>query len=53
VIPALRLQLDTGQAPTRRMMEWIQFYLLGGASLDELERGLEAERARVARRKES
>jgi hypothetical protein len=34
-------------------MEWIQFYLLGVASLDELKQGLEAERARVARRKKS
>jgi len=46
LIAALLLQLYTGQAPTRRMMELIQFYLLGVASLDELEQGLEAERAR-------
>lgn len=53
LIAALLLQLYTGQAPSRRMMELIQFYLLGVASLDELEQGLEAERARVARRKKS
>jgi hypothetical protein len=35
------------------MMELIQFYLLGVASLDELEQGLERERQRVARRKKS
>jgi hypothetical protein len=51
--PALLLQLYTGQAPTRRMMELIQFYLLGVATLDELEKGLERERQRVARRKKS
>lgn len=53
LIAALLLQLYTGQPPNRRMMELIQFYLLGVATLDELERGLEAERARVARRKKS
>jgi hypothetical protein len=35
------------------MMELIQFYLLGVASLDELEQGLERERQRSARRKKS
>jgi IS4 transposase len=53
LIAALLLQLYTGQAPNRRMMELIQFYLLGVASLDELEQGLERERQRVARRKKS
>jgi IS4 transposase len=53
LIAALLLQLYTGQAPNRRMMELIQFYLLGVATLDELERGLDAERARIARRKKS
>jgi Transposase DDE domain len=53
LIAALLLQLYTGQAPNRRMMELIQFYLLGVASLDELEQGLEAERQRLARRKKS
>jgi hypothetical protein len=53
LIAALLLQLYTGQAPNRRMMELIQFYLLGVASLDELERGLEAERGRLARRKKA
>jgi hypothetical protein len=53
LIAALLLQLYTGQAPNRRMMELIQFYLLGVASLEELERGLAAERQRVARRKKS
>lgn len=53
LIAALLLQLYTGQRPNRRMMELIQFYLLGVASLEELERGLAAERARVARRKKS
>ena len=53
LIAALLLQLYTGQAPNRRMMELIQFYLLGVASLEELEQGLTAERQRVARRKKS
>jgi hypothetical protein len=53
LIVALLLQLYTGQAPNRRMMELIQLYLLGVADLDELEQGLGAERARVARRKKS
>lgn len=53
LIAALLLQLYTGQAPTRRMMELIHFYLLGVADLDELEQGLERERQRVARRKKS
>jgi hypothetical protein len=53
LIAALLLQLYTGQAPNRRMMELIHFYLLGVASLEELERELAAERQRVARRKKS
>ena len=53
LIAALLLQRYTGQWPNRRMMELIQFYLLGVASLEELERGLEAERRRRARHKKS
>jgi hypothetical protein len=53
LIAALLLQLYSGQAPNRRMMELIQLYLLGVASLDELEQGLERERQRLARRKKS
>jgi hypothetical protein len=53
LIAALLLQLYTGQAPNRRLMELIQFYLLGVASLDELWAGVERERARAARRKKS
>jgi len=53
LIAALLLQLYTGQEPSRRMMELIQFYLLGMADLDELEQGLERERNRVAGRKKS
>lgn len=41
LIAALLLQLYTGRAPTKRMMELIQFYLLGVASLEELCAGLE------------
>jgi hypothetical protein len=53
LIAALLLQLYTGQRPTRRMMELIRFYLLGVATLDELEQGLQRELAQVARRKKS
>lgn len=51
LIAALLLQLYTGTRPTRRMMELIQFYLLGVASLEDLEKGLERERTRLARKK--
>ena len=40
LIAALMLQLHTGQRPSKRGMELIQFYLLGVASLDELVAGL-------------
>lgn len=53
LIAALLLQLYTGQRPDRRMMELIQFYLLGVATLDELWAGLERQRQMVARRKKS
>lgn len=53
LIAALLLQLHTGQAPTRRMMELIHFYLMGVADLNELEQGVERERQRVARRKKT
>lgn len=46
LIAALLLQLYTGQRPTRRMMELIQFYLLGVIGLDELWAGLARERTR-------
>lgn len=51
LIAALLLQLYTGQRPTRRMMELIQFYLLGVATLDELWTGLQEEKERLARQK--
>lgn len=53
LIAALLLQLYTGQKPNRRMMELIQFYLMGVATLEELEAGLERERQSAARRKKS
>jgi DDE family transposase len=53
LIAALLLQLYTGQAPNRRMMELIQFYLLGVASLDALWAGVQREQQRLARRKKS
>lgn len=49
LIAALLLQLYTGQRPNRRMMEAIQFYLLGVTTLDGLCAALARERARLAR----
>ena len=51
LIAALLLQLYTGQRPNRRMMEAIQFYLLGVTSLDGLCAALARERAHLARAK--
>ena len=53
LIAALLLQLYTGQRPTRRMMELIQFYLSGMATLDELVAGLERARAAAPRAKKA
>jgi Transposase DDE domain len=50
LIAALLLQLYTGQRPNRRMMELIQFYLLGVAGLEELWAALERERARAQKK---
>ena len=49
LIAAVLLQLYTGQRPTKRMHERIQFYFLGWASLEELTRGLQRELARLQR----
>jgi hypothetical protein len=51
LIGSLLLQLYSGKRPTRRLMELIQFYFLGVATLQDLERGLEREAARQARPK--
>lgn len=53
LIASLLLQLYTGRRPTRRMMELIRFYLMGWATVQELERGLERYRQELARRKKS
>lgn len=53
LIAALLLQLYTGQRPTKRMMELIQLYLVGMASLEELWEGLQRQRARAEFRKKS
>ena len=53
LIAALLLQLYTGQRPNRRMMELIQFYLQGVASLEKLWAGLERQRQVLAGRKKS
>ncbi len=49
LIAALLLQLYTGKRPSKRMMELIQFYLLGVASLEELTTGLEREWHRLGK----
>jgi len=51
LIGTVLLQLYTGRRPTKRMMELVQFYMLGMASVDELTRGLERELSRVSGRK--
>jgi hypothetical protein len=53
LIAALLLQLYTGQRPNKRMMELIQLYLLGVATLEELLAGIQRQRARVAAQKKS
>jgi hypothetical protein len=47
LIAALLLQRYTGQRPNRRMMELIQFYLLGVATLQELCDGLKRLQAKT------
>jgi len=51
LIAALLLQLYTGKRPTKRMMELIQLYLMGMASLEELTTGLERELQRLEKAK--
>lgn len=53
LIAALLLQLYAGRRPTKRMMELIRFYLMGWASAQELEKGLERYRQELERRKKS
>ena len=51
LIAALLFQLYSGQRPNKRIMELIQFYLLGIASDEDLLAGLEREKGRRARQK--
>ena len=51
LIAALLLQLHTGRRPTQRMMELVRCDLMGWATPQELERGLERYRQELARRK--
>lgn len=50
LIAALLLQRYTGQRPNRRMMELIQFYLLGVATLEELWDGLKRLQKKVQKK---
>jgi hypothetical protein len=51
LIAALLLQLYTGKRPSQRMMELIQFYFLGVATLEEMTKGLQEELLRLERAK--
>ena len=53
LIAALLLQLYTGERPNRRVMELLQFYAMGVASLEDVMAGVERERTRMARRKKN
>lgn len=50
LIGAVLLQLATGRRPNKRMLELIQLYQLGWATLDELIEGIATEQARTQRR---
>jgi hypothetical protein len=50
LIAALLLQRYAGQRPSRRMMELIQFYLPGVASLEELWAGLERQKTHASKK---
>lgn len=50
LIAGLFLQLYSGQRPTKRMVELLQFYTLGIASLDEVEVQLRRLKARPAKK---
>lgn len=50
LIAALLLQRYTGQRPNRRMMELIQFYLMGVATLQELWAGLKRLEAKAQKK---
>ena len=49
LIAALLLQRHLGRRPTQRMWERLELYLLGVATLEELEAGLARETARLER----
>jgi hypothetical protein len=51
LIAALLLQLYTGQKPSRRMMELIQFYALGVASIENVEAQLQRDKVRLEAKK--
>ncbi len=53
LIAALLLQTHTGERPTRRMMELLQFYAMGVASLEDVMAGVAREQARRERRKKN
>ncbi len=52
LIAALLLQLYSGARPNRRMMETLQFYAMGMASLEEVEAQLKKEKARREAKKQ-
>jgi len=50
LIGALLLQLHGNVRPSKRMMERLQLYLMGMATLEELSAGIEREMARIQKR---
>jgi hypothetical protein len=51
LIAAVLLQLAMGERPNKRMLELIQLYQMGWATLEELMSGLKAQQARLAQRR--
>ena len=51
LIAALLLQLYTGERPNRRLMELLQFYAMGWATVDDVMAGVQRERDKAQRKK--
>lgn len=51
LIAALLLQLYTGERPNRRLMELLQFYAMGWASVEDVMAGVQRERDKAQRKK--
>ena len=51
LIAALLLQLYTGERPNRRLMELLQFYAMGWATVDDVMAGVQREQDKAQRKK--